>query len=368
MPALIGYLLKVNVALVVAYLIYRLIYRNLTFYSLNRIFLLLAIVVSTVYPFWSFSYFYFHSEWHQAILTVTVPFQAVESVRSNESVDYWYWVALCYWVGVGLFSIRFMVQLFSLYQIHRNSKSDSLAGFSFRRVNEKINPFAFGQTIYLNPELHRGDELKLVLEHEANHCKGFHTFDVLVSEASLILYWFNPAAWLIKGAVRENLEYIVDRRMLYIGTDRKAYQYSLVRISSFSGATMVSNYNLESIKDRIRMMNKKGSGRFALVRYLCLVPLLISLVAIAVGQQLAEANAAFERQMNDPEFQELQRRAGSPEFLKEMEEIRKRELSPEFIEARAAFQRQMNDPYFQEIQRSASTRAFLEAKTERFYK
>lgn len=329
MPGLIGYLLKMNVALVVVYLIYRFVFRNLTFYSLNRIFLLLAIVVSTIYPFWDFTYFHFHSEWHQAILTLTVPFQAVENVKPTESVDYWYWVVLCYWVGVVLLSIRFMVQLFSLYQIHRNSKPDSFAGFSFRKVNEKINPFAFGLTIYLNPELHRGDELKLVLEHEANHCKGFHTFDVLVLEASLILYWFNPAAWLIKGAVRENLEYIVDRRMLYIGTDRKAYQYSLVRISSFSGSTMVSNYNLESIKDRIRMMNKKGSVRFALVRYLCLFPLLIPLVAIVEGQHLAEANAAFERQMNDPEFQELQRRARSPEFLKELEDYRKEEDSPE---------------------------------------
>jgi hypothetical protein len=343
-------------------------FRNLTFYSINRIFLLLAIIVSTVYPFWDFTFVHFQSDWHGDILTVTSPFQAVDSSAMRESIDYWYWITLVYWVGVGLVFIRFTIQLFSLYQIHQNSKPDLFSGVYFRRVNEKINPFAFGRTIYLNPELHQGDELKLVLEHEENHCKDFHTFDVLVAEVGIILYWFNPVAWLVKGAIRENLEFIVDRRMLKRGTDRKAYQYSLVRVGSFTGSTMVNNYNLESIKDRIKMMSRKGSDRFSLVRYLCVFPLLIPMIAIVEGQHLAEANAAFERQMNDPEFQELQRRASSPELLKELEDIRKRELSPKFIEERAAFERQMNDPVFKEIQRSASTRAFLETKTERFYK
>jgi beta-lactamase regulating signal transducer with metallopeptidase domain len=42
------------------------------------------------------------------------------------------------------------------------------------------------------------------------HVEQKHTLDVLVTEIVCIVNWFNPFAWLIKKAVRENLEFIAD--------------------------------------------------------------------------------------------------------------------------------------------------------------
>ena len=50
MPALFVFLLKVNIALIVFCLGYYLVLRRLTFYTLNRAYLGVAIIFSTLYP------------------------------------------------------------------------------------------------------------------------------------------------------------------------------------------------------------------------------------------------------------------------------------------------------------------------------
>ena len=51
MPVLIVYLLKVNAALCLFYIAYRFALRPLTFYYLNRFFLVFGMIFSTCYPF-----------------------------------------------------------------------------------------------------------------------------------------------------------------------------------------------------------------------------------------------------------------------------------------------------------------------------
>ena len=51
MPELFVFLLKVNAALIVFCLAYYAVLRRLTFYTLNRFFLIAGIVFSSVYPF-----------------------------------------------------------------------------------------------------------------------------------------------------------------------------------------------------------------------------------------------------------------------------------------------------------------------------
>jgi hypothetical protein len=50
MPALFVFLLKVNIALIIFCLGYYLVLRKLTFYTLNRVYLGLGIIFSSIYP------------------------------------------------------------------------------------------------------------------------------------------------------------------------------------------------------------------------------------------------------------------------------------------------------------------------------
>ncbi len=278
MPALILYLLKANVALLLFYLAYHLVLRRLTFYHLNRLFLVFAILFSATYPFADLSAFMQkETALRNTVSLMAESWQAVEISPATDAgymVDGWWLVNIIFWAGAACMLFRLALQLLSLRGIHTRSSVGRNAGYTFRSTAENINPFSFWQSIYLNTELHRQDELLPILRHEQVHVREWHTLDVLLAEAGILFSWFNPGVWLLKNAIKENLEFIADRNVLQTGLDAKSYQYSLVRISSLAPVSALSNnFNLLTIKKRIAMMNKKQSSLLHVARYAILVPL-----------------------------------------------------------------------------------------------
>jgi TonB-dependent SusC/RagA subfamily outer membrane receptor len=161
-----------------------------------------------------------------------------------------------------------VIQLFSLWQLHRKTTVDSN---NIRITRKKVTPFSFLSNIYINPSLHTPVELLAVIQHEQIHVKQWHTLDILLGELNRIFYWFNPGAWLMSIAIRENLEFITDRCVLQQGMDAKTYQYSLIKVSGIPYATAIANnFNFSHLKQRIMMMNKKKSSQYHLLRYFVL--------------------------------------------------------------------------------------------------
>ena len=87
---------------------------------------------------------------------------------------------------------------------------------------------------------------------------------------------------MIKKAVRENIEFITDRKILQKGVDSKAYQYSLLNVS-FSAAVspqLANHFNISNLKTRIIMMNTKRSPKIKLAGYAFVVPSVITLFTV----------------------------------------------------------------------------------------
>jgi len=174
-----------------------------------------------------------------------------------------------------------MLQLLSLYRLYRDSKPGQVHNYPVRLVNGDVSPFSFWRSIYVNPEKLSGHDLEKVLEHEHIHVSQWHTLDILLAELSTVFYWFNPGIWLMKKAVRENIEFITDRRILQKGADSKQYQYSLLTVSmAGTSNTLVNNFNISTIKKRIIMMNAKRSSRISLGRYLFVAPAVVILLLV----------------------------------------------------------------------------------------
>lgn len=285
MPAIIIYLLKVNAALCLFYLAYRFALRPLTFYYLNRFFLVFGLLFSATYPLIDFSSLFVRQAAIRQQLVVIVPdWHAVLPTvqhQVTESINYWGVPVVLFWVGVILMSTRLVVQFISLRRIYKDSEPATHFGQSFRAVKSDVNPFSFWQEIYLNPDKHSPAELNAIIRHEQVHVRQWHTLDVILAELSTIFYWFNPGVWFMRQAVKENLEFITDREMLRSGVDEKAYQYSLVRVSVLKpGAAIVNNFNFLTIKKRIIMMNKKRSSKAQITKYVILLPLVMLLAMI----------------------------------------------------------------------------------------
>lgn len=291
MTALFVYLIKVNIALIIFCLGYYLVLRPLTFYVLNRVYLVSAILFATLYPLVDFSdLLNRHQEIAQPVQVIILNWQTpvVEAVH-----DKWYWMGLVFWAGVGVLAIRFAMQLLSLYKLHRQSKPVQLHQYFIRVISGDINPFSFWKNIYINPDNHEPEELKAILAHEQVHVSEWHTLDILLGEISTIFYWFNPGVWLMKRAIRENIEFITDQKILQSGSDPKAYQYSLLNVS-FNGGhnAIVNHFNTSTIKKRIMMMNTKKSSPLNLTRYAFLVPAVVVLVLI-----FSVSKAEFKKQV-----------------------------------------------------------------------
>ncbi|ATL47578.1 hypothetical protein COR50_10585 [Chitinophaga caeni] len=270
MPTLFIYLLKANVALSLFYLVYRLALRKLTFYTLNRVFLVSGIVFSSLFPLVDVNAIMGkHEELVQQMVVYIPDLNALQDTMAAPSpFTVWYALAIIFWAGVVLMMIRLIIQLTSLLMLHLKTRPGKVGEDHVRITGKTINPFSFFRHIYVNPSLHSQHSLDAILLHEKIHVKEWHSLDVLLGELNQVFYWFNPGAWLMKGAIKENLEFITDRRMLRSGVDIKAYQYSLLQISGAPYATAIANnFNFSHLKKRIMMMNKQKSSRYNIARY-----------------------------------------------------------------------------------------------------
>ncbi|MET3880703.1 M56 family metallopeptidase [Chitinophaga sp. OAE865] len=269
-PAILIYLLKANIALTLFFLAYRFGLRRLTFYTGNRLFLLTGIVFSSLFPLIPIDAFVNrHEVLADSVMTYVPDLGGWQAPAPVFTI--WTLLVYIFWTGVSVMAIRFCFQLLSLWKIHRSSKRSKIADTTVQVLQQPVNPFSFFRNIYINPVLHQPEELPAILRHEKVHVQQWHSVDVVLGELNNIFYWFNPGAWLMKTAIRENLEFITDRYLLKQGVDKTAYQYNLIKVSGIPYATAIANnFNFSHLKNRIIMMNSKKSSRYQMARYLVL--------------------------------------------------------------------------------------------------
>ncbi len=274
MPESVLYLLKANLAILLFYVGYRLLLRKLTFYTLNRFYLLFALLFSFSYPLVDLAGLFETpvQELPGEVVYLIPDWEQVPAAAFNG------WPFIIGLIGVGAvwFAAKFVVRLFSLRRLHGQSQPATWQWFRYRQVFAPIRPFSFWRNIYVNVHNHADSELTEIFKHEQVHVRELHTVDVLLAEVFCVLCWFNPGMWLLRHAIRENLEFITDRSVLRSGVDKQAYQYSLLGVGRQLEAypAIVQGFNFKNLKTRIMMMNKKHSSRLHLGKYLVAVPVI----------------------------------------------------------------------------------------------
>lgn len=154
MPPLFIFLFKVNLALLLFCAGYYLVLRPLTFYTLNRAYLRVAIVFASIYPYIDLTAF---AERHQALakpVRIVMYNWQLPARQLLEKPDYWQLAAVLFWVGAGILCIWFVMQLFSLYMLHRNSMLQQINKYKVRVISGETAPFSFWKSIYVNPANH----------------------------------------------------------------------------------------------------------------------------------------------------------------------------------------------------------------------
>jgi hypothetical protein len=303
MPPLLDYLLKLSISLAVVGLLYHLVLRYHTFYTGNRWYLLGYSALAFVLPFIDLSRALPPATLAEVPLMHYVP--TLQSVAASELAhgtetavvvaqeSTWAlgdWVLLLLLTGVGFMLLRLLLHGAAYLRIKRRARLVSDERVKIYHVDKNIVPFSFGNAIFINPSLHQESELREIMLHELVHVRQWHTFDILFGEVLCALNWYNPFAWLIRHAIRQNLEFIADRAVLEKGVDARAYQFLLLKVAGVPAFRLANQFNFSSLKQRIVMMNRSKTAKIYLYRFLYALPMLLVLLAMfrtdieAIGQ------------------------------------------------------------------------------------
>lgn len=280
MEALLTYTWRVAACLAVAWLFFRLLLGRETFCRLNRLVVLALLVLSFLLPL--------------CVITVrrevSIPYEVwvhATEVRSAaapvSAAAPFPWAALLgglYLAGVLAAACRMAWSLAAVVRVIRRGRRERLAdGVVLVRTPQPVTPFSWGRYVVL-AETEPAEEVATILLHERAHVRLHHTWDLLFADLAGCLQWFNPAVWLLRRELCAIHEYEADRAVLEAGTDARAYQLLLVRRAVGAQAFVAANnFNHSKLQNRIAMMLKKRSSRWAAARTLLILPL----SALALG-------------------------------------------------------------------------------------
>lgn len=287
MEDLLVYLAKTAIGLTAFYAAFRLLFHKSSDFRYNRIYLLLSLITGFILP----------------AITFTVTREAAATlVFFNESVTpasasgmsnstYFGWINLAgaiYLAGVLLLTGRLLNgHLKALSMVKRSRISDGpIPLYIYPGI---IHPFAFFNKIVIPIHLEGYNDLPLIVRHEQVHVRELHWLDNLAAELICIVQWFNPAAWLLKSALKSNLEYLADEATIR-KHDPVSYQMALLSLANTrSPGTFLTAINSSNLKTRITMMNQKPKTRFRWLRRGLLLPLLAILTVSLSGREYKTA-------------------------------------------------------------------------------
>lgn len=289
------YLIKVIIAITVFFSIYRLLYRNDTFFSLRRMILLSMIVISVLYPLTDVSDYIRQNKTLSEAATAYVNWiPNIEMANPPEEelptpINWGKVLSLSYLTICAILLFNFSIQFLRLIWLRMTSTPHIYNGIKIYQLESNDAPFSFFHWIFLNPSNHSEKEINEIITHELAHVEQHHTLDVIMSELFTILCWINPMVWILRSEIRTNLEFLADNHVVDRGHDPKSYQYHLLKLAHQPIKNNLTNrLAVSPLKKRIIMMNRNQSPKIKLVTYTLLLPVTLLFIGANSAPSIAE--------------------------------------------------------------------------------
>ncbi len=290
------YLLQSGFCLLLFYAFFRWVLGRTTFFRFNRIVLLAGILGSVLLPLVEIPvaarpdspspFVYLHEVLQETVAPGVAPTWADEATGNADSngtppaacteqaTGRWMLPVLGIIYLLGCLSVcgALLISFFRMRQLIRKSTRMREPGYTLALTSQPVGSFSWGRYIVMNEADHRlhPDE---VLLHETMHIRHRHTWDLVFMQLFLVLYWFNPAIWLLKRELQELHEYEADEAVLRTGVDATRYQLLLVRKAVGTRLySMANGFNHSKLKNRIGMMLKERTHRWERWKLLLFVP------------------------------------------------------------------------------------------------
>ena len=291
---MINYIIQVVLFQILFLAIYDFFLSKETFFTKNRWYLLSAPIVSFLLPFVKIpsfqkaipqTYIYYMPE------IILSPERVIQEASWYQSINY---LDMLFLGGVVIFSILFATKLVKIIQLTRAYKLRKKDGYTLVLIPKQSKAFSFFNYIFLGKEI-PDTQKEQIIAHELVHSKQKHSLDLLFFELLKIVMWFNPMVYSYQKRITLVHEYISDA----VATKSEPKdEYINQLLSNFFQVENISFinqfYKQTLIKKRIIMMKKKQSKKMNQLKYLVLIPVLLSMLFYtscsenSIGETLAK--------------------------------------------------------------------------------
>ena len=295
------YILKSGSVLSAFYLVYIIFLRKETFVEFNRHFLNIGLIFSLIAPFLK------HKVYLNETINSNVSIPEILNTSFGISIgtetyelnlfDHLHYLYITISI---VFIIRLIFSISSFYKyiepLGKHKKDD----FVFIESKDATSPFSFMNNIVFNPELFSTSELGDILNHEKEHSRQKHSYDIILMEIYRAFNWLNPVAWLYKKAIVQNLEFLADTKAIKQANSRTNYQNTMLKLSIPSTRIQIANNFYDSIiKKRISIINTNKSKKLNLMKSLLVIPAIIVFIFQFNSEIIAQNNENSPRIMTE---------------------------------------------------------------------
>ncbi|GAB3896944.1 M56 family metallopeptidase [Spirosoma agri] len=285
----LDYFLKANLYGLLFTGCYWLLLRRHTFFGLNRAYLLVSVLLTLALPLVSIPT---RTVEELPIPTgvITIPTAPLLITEASPSVaaagSDWEWMGrLAYaLVALGLL-IRLTIRIRSLLLFIQHAQRQSYDRYTLVEAIDLTTPtFSFFRYIILNPADRQNDQ---ILNHELVHVRQKHSIDVMSLALLRALLWACPALWLLDRMLRQVHEFLADQH-----TDQPTHYAHFLVAYSFGlrpGPLTNGFFNPSLLKQRVQMLHRRATTRWALGKYVLILPLALALLAMTTAQEQIKA-------------------------------------------------------------------------------
>ena len=279
MESYLIYIGKVSLAAGAFYIVFLLLFQNQKQFVFNRFYLPVSLALSFVIPLITFTTVKYIEPTSFDFNSFAYLGDSSENIVQAEFAFEWnHYLFGLYVLGAAGFLFHLLFGHLKAISMVKKSQIRQIFETRVNITPKDVHPFSFFNKIVLSEKTLDNPNLKMIVNHENIHVKEKHTHDILFAEILFLFQWFNPFAWLIKDAVKNNLEYITDQQIAE-SNNPQIYQLAMVGLADKKGvAPFLTAMNGSQLKNRIIMMKKKTENKYAILKQLVVFPLLAILV------------------------------------------------------------------------------------------
>ncbi len=280
METYLVYIGKAAIAAGAFYIAFLLLFQNQKHFTFNRIYLPVSLALSFVIPLITFTTI----KYIEPITTsdsgsfAYLPAPGEIPQQPAFVFEWYHYLFGLYLLGTVGFLFHLLLSHLKAIKIIQKSRVQKIFNNLVNITHKDVHPFSFFSKIVVSEKTLSHPDLEMIVSHENIHAREKHTIDILFTEIMFLFQWFNPFAWLLKDAVKNNLEYKTDYEIAKL-YNPQTYQLAMVTLADKQGiAPFLTALNGSQLKNRIVMMKKKTENKFAIVKQLAVLPLLAILV------------------------------------------------------------------------------------------